>query len=533
MSRWRILVVAFLVAVPFLTLAGVGSYYLWKEGLGYTLWWPLAACMALGYLLGWTWQRKQQLLRPVDFTPPLHWTERDQQAWRLVQARAEQGAKLDLETLGGFQIYIDTARELALELARHYNPGVTDPVGALTIPEILAVVELASHDLAEMVDSYLPGGHLLTIKDWRRAKQISDWYQTANKVYWAISALFNPVNTGLRYAASQLGMSRPLKLLQQNLIAWFYTAYVHRLGTYLIDLNSGRLRVGARRYRELRGATTTVPPGDVPSAPPTGELGEVAAPAGPAEAGRRSAEQVRRIGLTVMGQVKAGKSSFINALLGEQRAITDVLPATESVTRYELQPEGIPTRLVLFDTAGYGHAGPGEDQVRATEEAARQSDLVILVVHARNPARQADLEMVRRLRSWFDTKPELRTPPILAVLTHIDLLSPALEWAPPYNWVEPQRPKEKQIQQAWTAVREQLGNYLVGIVPVCTAPGKVYGVAEWFFPTLAELLGEAQGVALLRCIRAEVNTGKVRKVFHQLVKAGQQIGKILWDRVSR
>ena len=40
-------------------------------------------------------------------------------------------------------------------------------------------------------------------------------------------------------------------MLQQNLLVWFYTAYVHRLGTYLIDLNSGRLRVGVPRYREL------------------------------------------------------------------------------------------------------------------------------------------------------------------------------------------------------------------------------------------------------------------------------------------
>ena len=50
----------------------------------------------------------------------------------------------------------------------------------------------------------------------------------------------------MRYAASQLGLSTPLQMLQQNLFVWFYTAYVHRLGTYLIDLNSGRLRVGAR-----------------------------------------------------------------------------------------------------------------------------------------------------------------------------------------------------------------------------------------------------------------------------------------------
>src|SRR5437870_5406015 len=108
-------------------------------------------------------------------------------------------------------------------------------------------------------------------------------------------------------------------------------------------------------------------------------------------------------------------------------------------------------------------------------------------------------------------------PPILGILSHIDLLTPAVEWAPPYNWTNPQRPKEHQIHQAWEAARNQLGQFLVGIVPLCTAEGKVHGVDEWFLPTLAELLDDAHAVALLRCIRAETNTRKIRKVFHQLL----------------
>jgi predicted GTPase len=207
-----------------------------------------------------------------------------------------------------------------------------------------------------------------------------------------------------------------------------------------------------------------------------------------------------------------------------------VLPATAEVTRYELHPEGIPTRLVIFDTVGYGHEGPRADQLRATEEAARQSDLLLLVLHARNPARQADVELLRALRAWFMSRPDLKMPPVLGVLTHIDLLSPAMEWAPPYDWTQPQRTKERQIQEAWAAVKEQLGEYLVGIVPLCTAEGKVYGLDEWFWPTLAELLDEAHAVALLRCLRAEANTGKIRKVFQQLLQAGAQAAKVLLSR---
>jgi predicted GTPase len=524
MSRWRITLVALLIAAPFVVLAGLGSYWLWYSGLGLIVWWPMAGCMVLGYVLGWYWQHKQQLLRPVDFTPAGHWTDRDRHAWQLIEARAKKTAELTPDQLSTFQFYTDTAQELAQELARFYHPHAKDPIASLTIPEILAVIELAAHDLAELVDKYLPGGHLLTVQDWRRAKQISDWYQTASNVYWLISALYSPLNTGLRFLTSQMGMSRPFQMLQQNLIAWFYTAYLHRVGTYLIEVNSGRLRIGARRYQELRETGVRGPGSGVAPTPPAPTPTHGTQKAGVGENGPQPLTV-----LTVIGQVKTGKSSFINALLGEQRAFTDVLPATGDVTRYDLQPSGIDSRLVILDTVGYGHAGPKQDQLKATEDAAQQSDLILLVLHARNPARQPDADLLRNLRAWFASRPDLKMPPVLGILTHIDLLSPAMEWSPPYDWTKPQRPKEQQIEQAWTAVREQLGDYLVGLVPLCTAPGKIYGIDEWFLPTLAELLDEARAVALLRCIRAEANTGKVRKLWQQLLEAGRHTARVLWQ----
>jgi small GTP-binding protein len=516
MSRWRIAVIAFLILFPFVALAGVGTYYLWYVShIGFYTWWVLFVCLSTGYLLGWYWQRKKRLLAPPEAEVPLYWTDRDKRAWKLVEARAEAAAQVSPEKLTDLDFYVAQAKEMAQQLAAFYNPGATDPVGALTIPEILGVVELASQDMTELVDKYLPGGHLLTINDLRLARRATDWYQSAMNVYWIIAAVFNPVETGLRFAASKVGLSQPLQMLQNNLLVWFYTAFVHRFGTYLVELNSGRLRVGVVRYRQLVQGRAA-PDGRAPQAVQAAEVGHPEA-----------AEDVKRVAITLMGQVKAGKSSLVNALLGEQRAITDVLPATNEVTRYELQPQGSATRLVLLDTVGYGHTGPKEDQLRATQEAAQQSDLVLLVLHARNPARQADLTALTKLRQWFASRPDLKMPRILAVLTHIDLLSPAMEWAPPYDWERPKRTKEQQIDAAVAAVREQLGEYLVGVVPVCAAEGKVYGVNEWLLPALANLLDEAHAVGLLRCLRAEFDAAKIRKVFHQLLAAGKQMGKVL------
>src|SRR5262249_9013421 len=206
----------------------------------------------------------------------------------------------------------------------------------------------------------------------------------AMNVYWAISALFDPINTALHYGASRLGVSTPLQMLQQNLYAWFFTAYVHRLGTYLIDLNSGRLRVGVERYRQLQAEAAKA--AEV-------EVGDkvAAGPFIPARDGADDAsDQIKQVTIAFVGQVKAGKSSLVNALLGEERARTAVTPMTEGVERFDLLTPGIPTRLVLLDTAGYHQTGATADQVKSTAEAARQADIVVLVLHARNPARKAD-----------------------------------------------------------------------------------------------------------------------------------------------
>ncbi len=493
MRRIRLAIIGFLAAAPFVFLLGMGWYALWERGWSFWAWWPMTASLALAYVLGLYWYRKYRLIQPVDITPPAVGTNLDEQAWKLVEARAAAANTLVTEQLTDPQVYLTTAQELAAELAGHYHPRASDPVGGLTIPELLAVVELAAHDLSKLVNTYVPAGHLLTLDSLRRARKAGEVYQKASNLYWLVWMAFNPLKAGAQFMASQLGITRPWQLIQQNLLIWFFTAYVQRLGHYLIEVYSGRLKVGVQRYREL-----VQPP-----------------PAGAAEP-----DKAPTVTITLLGQTKVGKSSLINALLGEQRAHTDVVPATDAVTRYELKLEDVPVRLVLFDTVGYGHEGPRKDRVPETLDAARRSELLVLVLHARNPAREADARMLREIAAWYAERPDLKPPPILAVLTHIDLLSPVMEWSPPYNWEEPTRPKERQIAEAVAAVPEQLGDELAYVAPVCTAEGKVYGVEEWCLPALASLLDEARGVAVVRALRGEADLGKVRRVFQQLAAAG-------------
>lgn len=510
LARWRIGVIALLVAAPMTFLAGVAFYALWLWGVGFWAWWPMFACFSLAWFLAWWWTRKRLLLPPVDMNPPMHWTERDKEAWKIVEARA--GVVLTREQLTDLATYHDSAADLALEIARFYQPKANDPFGRLTVPEILAVVELASQDLTQLVATYVPGSHLLTIDQWKSTTQLVDWFQKANNLYWVISGIFAPLETAAKYIASRATTDKTMSGVQTGIQQWFYAAYVQRIGHYLVELHSGRLKVGAKRYREL-----TAPSVATAAEPPVTTAGT--APAEPTPS--------RQVTLTLMGQVKAGKSSTANALLGEQRAITDVLPATSEITRYRLRSPGLPTELDILDTVGYGHEGPRADQLKATTEAAQQSDALLLVLHATNPGRLADMQLLDRMREWFASRPDLKMPPIVGVVTHIDLLSPAKEWAPPYNWVEPTRPKEHTIARALAAVREQFGGRLADVVPVCVVPGKEFGVKEALLPAVSSQLDEAHAVGLLRVLWAEANTGRVRKVWSQLLAGGREAIQLL------
>ena len=500
MSKWQIATVAILAVAPILLLVGVGIWWFWMEGWMLYAWWPMTACLASSYVLGWWWQRRALLPGRPCFEPPQEWTDRDREAWRLVERRAHAVKSVSAQRLKDIQFYIRTAQEMALELAQFYHPQADDPIGSVTIPELLAVFELAAHDLAEMVDDYLPAGHLLTIDNWRRTEQVTRWYQQGRNMYWAVSAILSPFQTATRYAASRVGLGVPFKMLQEILLAWFHVAFLNRVGTYLIVLNSGRLRVGAARYRELLEQARSHE-----SAPAAIRAG------------------VQEVTLSVVGQVKAGKSSLVNAILDDCLADVDVLPTTNAVTRYEYQLPGSDCRVVLLDTVGYSHNDADADQLDATREAVRSSDAVLMVFHSHDPARQADLEFLEQISEWFELCPELRRPPVLGVLTHIDLLFPSLEWDPPYDWILPSRRKERSIHNAVVVADEQLGSHLVAAVPVCLAEEKVYGVDEWLMPQLVGLLGEARAVCLLRCLRAEAETGKLRKVLGQLMNVSKRL----------
>jgi GTPase len=98
------------------------------------------------------------------------------------------------------------------------------------------------------------------------------------------------------------------------------------------------------------------------------------------------------IHIAVLGEVSVGKSSLLNALLGEARFTTSPLHGETKVpeeTRWQETQSG---RVRLIDTPGINEID-GEDRERMAREVAERADLVLFVVDGDlNAAEQAALE---------------------------------------------------------------------------------------------------------------------------------------------
>ena len=128
-----------------------------------------------------------------------------------------------------------------------------------------------------------------------------------------------------------------------------------------------------------------------------------------------------RSGLHVVlaGQPNVGKSSLLNQLSGEDRAIvTDLAGTTRDVLRETIQLEGIP--LHIIDTAGLRET---DDQIEKigierTWKEIERADVILRLVDARSGISSADHEIDSRLPGGV---------PVIWVFNKIDLCAQAVE----------------------------------------------------------------------------------------------------------
>jgi tRNA modification GTPase len=102
--------------------------------------------------------------------------------------------------------------------------------------------------------------------------------------------------------------------------------------------------------------------------------------------------------VVLIGQPNVGKSSLLNQLVGEDRAIVTPVPGTTRDAIYSsVEVDGIP--LHIIDTAGLRETGDAVEQIGMARTWAEvdRADLALLITDAREPQHPGDAAIVSRL----------------------------------------------------------------------------------------------------------------------------------------
>jgi predicted GTPase len=452
-----------MMLLPLVVLIPLGGLWLWQQG--WLLVWLICTAVftGVGYLLVFWLQRRLATKaesqgnssEPVS-PPEPEWSPLDLAAWADVQQLARDTDKV---ILGSQTLLLQRARITIEQVARHYYPDHKDPVWNFTLPEALLLSERVSLRLRLVLDEQVPGSGSIQVGQvlrlWQAGRTGQPFYRGAKTLYRLVRVV-NPVSAILAEIRDRLlsvAMDTTTDYLQQK----GARIWVEEVGRAAIDLYSGRLQAEAGQMAQhaAREQVTRPPPGPVQ--------------------------------VLVAGQLKVGKSSLVNALLSDTQSAVDALPMTASAERYQLSENGEPL-AVLIDT-------PGINQVHDAAWWGAQCDAVdciLWVVSAHRADREGDRAALASIRTWFQDNPTRRQPPILVVVSHVDRLSPAREWSPPYDLTTPQTPKAIAIGEALQHIASDLDLSETDLVPVRLDQGDAGYNIDLLWSALYERLEQAR-----------------------------------------
>lgn len=231
--------------------------------------------------------------------------------------------------------------------------------------------------------------------------------------------------------------------------------------------------------------------------------------------------EARPIVIMVAGQQGAGKSSLVLALCSEMNAVAECVEDRDDTRTTILKSEGDEAFSAIIVEAPTLDENPKRSQ--SLVERALDCDVVLAVVSAARPDRAPDHRLVESIREAYAERQDRRTPPLCAVLTHIDKLRPFREWAPPYDLNEPKSSKACSIRDATEALAEDLGVEVDDVIPVKVGGGESYNV-EVLWAKLYALVPDARKAQLARHLSESSGSPMSwRQVLKQSANAGRLV----------
>jgi hypothetical protein len=494
---WREALMLILLVAPVLALAVVGvlslihsQWFYWGFGL------LVVAGLAVGGLGYWI---RQSADESVDTFSPAdsRWAPAEQAAWLAVQKLAVRAQTDPPQDLLASQTL---AEEVVQTVAKQLHAKSEFAWLEFTLPEILLAIEQTAQRMSDSIGSRVPGSQRIKLADVMVLHRLYSRHEKSVRVAWwayrAVRMATTPqiaVVQEVKGGVSGLGMTAGINVAQ----GLFARLLTEELGRTAIDLYAGRLQRTALQASQALQA-------------------EAPAPTGPVV-----------VRLLIAGQINAGKSSLANALLGSVKAPVSELPTPGGLQEFRLQ-DGAALDLTVLDSPGISTLNGRYDML---VKACERVDLIVWVVKANQPARAVDLAALQGIRQWFLSRPEIRPPPMVISMTHIDQLSPAREWAPPYDIANPVRPKAALIRQAMTHVAHVLETGDDALVPLSVREGESPYNLEALWAAIASQMNDAQTTALDRALK-EAHGFSLKTTFQQCYEGGRFLTSKLWhDRL--
>lgn len=437
--------IALMIGIPILVVVGFGIVSIYREGylLAFVLLITLLTFLAAVPLFFLRRQVKQgidtnDLSGDAWVQASQNWTPFDLQVWALLNTSIEE----KLASNADWSMMRPYSLDLASIAAAQYHPTRSRRELAFTLPEALRMTEEVSRRYRLLLMQHVPLVEKLNLSMVRMVYDHRDKQETVQRVWntYRIIRAFTPAGL-IAEARGQL-LDHVFTGLKDEVQAKLKQALLQEVASVVIDLYSGRFKVSDEGLSASKAAKADQ---------------------------ERLAVPLEPLRVCLIGQVSAGKSSIINALIGEMVAEVNQLPSTRTATVYQAKLENDVDALHLVDLPGLDGQADNDNYLL---EQMVQSDVVLWVLKANQPARALDSNFKAQWQAWLnDPKQRARRQPILlGVLNQIDRLTPQNDWQPPYDLQNPSSPKARNIRDALD-YNQKLLNF-ASIIPLSVSEDK-------------------------------------------------------------
>ncbi len=129
--------------------------------------------------------------------------------------------------------------------------------------------------------------------------------------------------------------------------------------------------------------------------------------------------------MAVIGKPNVGKSSLLNSLMGQERAIvTDITGTTRDLIEASLTSKGMP--VIAVDTAGFRQDGDAIERIgiQKTKNFMSEANLILFLMDARNAPDKNDIEIYNQIAHKN----------VIIVLNKMDLVRKKIDFSLPDKW---------------------------------------------------------------------------------------------------